>query len=370
MASASFFGGAAVIPPAGTAINGDWSFTAGTYLVRRGTLHLAPPSDFKSGGWSKGSPDSGWVEGNAARLSAVGVSGGVLKLTTDTTTTFWTGSTQDAGYVQRQLAFSPFAGRLCIVAVLDLAVVANANESIHLGAFVPGDLSDYMRIGVQYDGSAYVAASAAEATFQTSSALSGSAFTVALDFLNTLDGMVAQAWYLDSAADPPDMAAGGWTRLQTIATEFQLGELLTPALAAIGKGSNVEGECSYLGIYRVPLDNGIPAATWPGAAWERQLGWLSQQFPTSGPAASTVFAVPVGASVSVADLKAALTRAAAGDGITVRAARGSAPSGSYTTIAALSTIPGGTAADLYLDVKMTSAGNVGASLAPLAVPFS
>ncbi len=184
-----------------------------------------------------------------------------------------------------------------------------------------------------------------------------------------INGGVIRAWYAADAADVPTV----WTHFGTHSNAWVYATTTVETLLFGQYISNPSAASGIVTTFKHFDDRGMD----PTGMYCTDYGqlWGATKLETSGYTLTATISCPVGAVVSDATLRAALTAAVVTappydvSGWTARAKRGGAPSGAYAALASVAQ-EATTGSGLYLDLKYTSSDGIKrGALRDLLVPL-
>lgn len=351
----------------------DWSFTSGDFEVVGDLLRLPAPVTFVAPSTvTSGSPGTGRTMLNGARLSAGSIASGVITLTTDATSTLYNNSTKTALKLDRDYGLTNCdTCRFFLVQRLTLTAGSTSQEGIHATADEGGTSANYARVGVVSDGAGGYSCSMRTRLSSSSAAISQSTIWTA----NEVHGQRGAVWYSnsDSATRPPSNATGAtaWTRGLSDATLYGTSVNIDFSQVVVGKGNNVTGKCSYMGLFMVPQHQAPDETVFPINDGHLVYFWTADEFDQDEPVATIDITVSSDKTISDAALQAALVAAVQQGNYdpsvwTFRARRGVEPTGSYATADSV-TLETASGENLYIHAKCTSAGTNGGALGDISI---
>lgn len=335
-----------------------WSYTAGDFEERGGAIYLARPTGFGADA-TLSLPADGLVAINSGNLASAVVSDGELTLTSNAGTYTWDGGAQTSPGVARVRSedyangfLLPSESRIFWFARMELVTYPNTNDGIHLLTYRAASPSDHIFGGIRIGASNLYLASDGSVASANNEGL-GVATPTSCWMCNEVGPNRAINWRIYS--DVADIPESGWTQAIVESSIFSAGETVQTGFVLKSGGAAVAGKVTHFSAWKAPLWETEPD-TLPFDQMEPMWMPTGSLFDTSGKVASFVIDVPSNVSISDAYIRTVLQQSVVfgASKITVRASRGSAPSGSYQALSAV-TIDG-SGQDLYIDVKMISDG--------------
>lgn len=335
-----------------------WSYTAGDFEERGGAIYLARPTGFGADA-TLSLPADGLIALNASNLASAVVSSGVLRLTSNAGTyTFTSGSQTGPGLLRARSEdyangfLLPSDRRLFWIARLELITSPNTGDGISIISIRDGGIGDFLFGGIR-QSAVNTFLSSDSTNESTNNTGTGQPSPKSCWVCNEIGPNRAINWRIYN--DDSSIPQSGWVKAIVDANLFSAGEKVLTGFYLETGGSAVVGDVSHFSAWSASLYETDPDVL----PFDQMTPlWMptGSLFDTSGKVASFVIDVPSNVSISDAYIRTVLQQSVVfgSSKITVRASRGSAPSGSYQALSAV-TIDG-SGQDLYIDVKMTSDG--------------